>query len=68
MLVGSKIDLKDLRQISTEEGQQKATQLGALFAEVTATDGSTIEKAFQMIVDEMNAIHESEPVSQKSCC
>ena len=68
MLVGSKIDKTDERQVSTEEGQNMATKLGCLFAEVTATDGSTITKAFEMIVDEMNASHESEPVAQKSCC
>ena len=68
MLVGAKSDKTAERQVSTQEGQEKATQLGCLFAEVTATDGSTITNAFNRIVEEMNTSHEPEPVKQSSCC
>ena len=35
-LVGNKTDLADKRQISTEEGEGKANELGALFIETSA--------------------------------
>ena len=68
MVVGSKIDLANEREVSTEEGQELATKLGCLFAEVSATDGSTIMKAFDKIVDEINISNEPETVKQVSSC
>ena len=41
-LVGNKSDLEDKREVSMEEGKEKAEQLGLLFNEVSAKNGDNI--------------------------
>jgi small GTP-binding protein len=45
-LVGNKSDLDDIREVSIDEGQQKATALSAAFSEVSAKTGDGIEELF----------------------
>jgi len=48
-LVGNKIDLTDKRQVSTEEGERKAKELGAHFAETSAKTSVNIKQLFKQI-------------------
>jgi len=49
MLVGNKTDLADRRQVSTEEGEQKATEHGVMFIETSAKAGYNIKALFRKI-------------------
>ncbi|MFV2014953.1 MAG: Rab family GTPase [Candidatus Heimdallarchaeota archaeon] len=50
ILVGNKNDLEDLREISTEEGRAKATELGAIdYIETSALTGTNVAEAFKKI-------------------
>ncbi|XP_067949169.1 ras-related protein Rab6-like isoform X1 [Watersipora subatra] len=46
MLVGNKTDLSDKRQISTEEGEKKAKELGVMFIETSAKAGYNVKQCF----------------------
>jgi len=48
-LVGNKTDLADKRQVSTEEGEAKASALRALFIETSALLGLNIEEMFKKL-------------------
>ena len=48
-LVGNKTDLADKRQVSAEEGEAKANELGALFIETSALLGLNIKEMFQRL-------------------
>ena len=50
ILVGNKNDLEDMREISTEEGQAKADELGAIdYIETSALTGDNVAEAFRTI-------------------
>jgi small GTP-binding protein len=49
ILVGNKADLDDERDISTQEGAEKAITISAGFTEVSAKSGLGIEELFTMI-------------------
>ena len=67
-IVGTKIDLADKRQVSTEEGQAIATKLGCIFGEVTAATGDSIDKIFEKIISEMNLTTAPPVIEQTPCC
>uniref|UniRef100_A0A0G4GE03 Uncharacterized protein n=1 Tax=Chromera velia CCMP2878 TaxID=1169474 RepID=A0A0G4GE03_9ALVE len=46
-LVGNKIDLVDMRQVSYEEGQAQAEQLNATFFEASAKTGQNVKELFR---------------------
>eukprot|EP00933_Yihiella_yeosuensis_P001321 TRINITY_DN10213_c1_g1_i1.p1 TRINITY_DN10213_c1_g1~~TRINITY_DN10213_c1_g1_i1.p1 ORF type:complete len:225 (-),score=59.26 TRINITY_DN10213_c1_g1_i1:158-832(-) len=48
-LVGNKIDLASERQVSTEEGQQLADELGVMFLETSAKQGENVTTLFQQL-------------------
>jgi len=48
-LVGNKTDNEDKRQVSKEEAQQKATELGAQFIETSAKTGSAVKTLFRTL-------------------
>ena len=54
VLVGNKIDLKDQRKISTEDGQNLATQYGMDFYESSASTGENINNIFEGICKYVN--------------
>jgi Ras-related protein Rab-6A len=47
MLVGNKTDLADKRQVSTEEGEQKAKELNVMFIETSAKAGHNVKQVIQ---------------------
>ena len=53
IIVGNKIDLEDQRQVKTEEGQNKANELESAFIETSACSGTNLDKAFEMMINEV---------------
>jgi len=49
MLVGNKTDLSDRRQVSTEEGEDKAKQENIMFIETSAKAGFNIKPLFRKL-------------------
>merc|ERR1719362_2223432 len=48
-LVGNKKDLSDRRQVSTEEGEEKAKEYGVMFIETSAKVGDNIKSLFRQL-------------------
>lgn len=53
ILVGNKSDLKDVREVSTEEGKSLAESEGLFFMETSALDSSNVTAAFETVVKEI---------------
>ena len=53
IIVGNKTDLEDQRQVTSEEGQNKANSLESAFIETSAASGSNLDKAFEMMINEV---------------
>ena len=53
IIIGNKTDLEDQRQVKTEEGQNKANELESAFIETSAASGSNLDKAFEMMINEV---------------
>merc|ERR1712060_787559 len=49
VLVGNKTDLNDRRQVSTEEGEEKAKENGVMFFETSAKAGYNIKALFRQL-------------------
>jgi Ras-related protein Rab-1A len=49
LLIGTKCDKTKDRQVSTEEAQRKAEELGMAFVETSAKDATNVDAAFQII-------------------
>eukprot|EP00440_Ansanella_granifera_P063790 gb/GFBE01069157.1/.p1 GENE.gb/GFBE01069157.1/~~gb/GFBE01069157.1/.p1 ORF type:complete len:212 (+),score=59.95 gb/GFBE01069157.1/:1-636(+) len=49
ILVGNKTDLGDRRQVSTEEGEEKAKENGVMFIETSAKMGTNIKALFRQL-------------------
>jgi Ras-related protein Rab-11A len=56
MLVGNKIDLKNLRVVPSEDGATLAESEGLSFLETSALDTTNVEKAFQLILNEIYGV------------
>ncbi|KAJ4956158.1 hypothetical protein NE237_012941 [Protea cynaroides] len=50
MLVGNKLDLENIRDVSVEEGKSLAEAEGLFFLETSALDSTNVKKAFEMVV------------------
>jgi len=53
MLIGNKSDLEDKREVTKEQGEEKAKSFGCAFLETSALSGDNIEKGFQLMVEEV---------------
>merc|ERR1712216_581440 len=53
VLVGNKTDLSEKRQVSTEEGEAKAKELGVMFIETSAKGGVNIKALFRKIASSL---------------
>ncbi|CAK8695500.1 unnamed protein product [Clavelina lepadiformis] len=51
MLIGSKSDLSEKREVSFQRGQKLAEEYGALFSEVSAGGGTNVKTAFYKLID-----------------
>ena len=49
MLIGNKIDLEDKREISKEEGLEKAKKLKSFFIETSALKNINVQDTFKII-------------------
>jgi Ras-related protein Rab-6A len=49
MLVGNKTDVSDKRQVSVEEGEERAKEEGVLFMETSAKAGYNIKPLFRKL-------------------
>uniref|UniRef100_A0A8B9JER7 RAB6B, member RAS oncogene family b n=1 Tax=Astyanax mexicanus TaxID=7994 RepID=A0A8B9JER7_ASTMX len=49
MLVGNKTDLEEKRQITIEEGEQRAKELNVVFIETSAKTGSNVKQLFRRV-------------------
>ena len=63
MLIGNKCDLEDSREISKEQGEEKAKSFGFSFLETSAYSGENLEKGFEMLIKE---IYQKYKIEQKS--
>lgn len=52
-LVGNKTDLRDERQVTAEEGESKAKELGILFMETSAKAGYNVKALFKKVAAEL---------------
>ena len=53
VIIGNKSDLEDQRQITKEQGQEKASKLEAAFLETSAFSGENLDKAFEMMITQV---------------
>ena len=53
ILIGNKNDLEDQRQVTKEMGEEKAKELGLAFLETSACSGENLDKAFQLMINEI---------------
>jgi len=61
ILVGNKTDLTDRRQVSTEEGEEKAKDLGVLFIETSAKANFNVKNLFRQLASELPSQKETAP-------
>ena len=53
ILIGNKSDLEDQRQVTKEQGEEKAKEFGFAFLETSASSGDNLEKAFSLMINEV---------------
>ena len=53
VVIGNKNDLEDQRIITKEQGQEKANKLNIAFMETSALTGNNLDKAFEMMINEI---------------
>ena len=53
ILIGNKSDLEDQRQVTKEQGEEKANKLELAFLETSAFSGENLDKAFDMMINEV---------------
>ena len=64
-LIGNKIDMKEERKVSTEEGKKLADELGLPFMETSAKEGININEVFDDIVERVDKIFGNVPTATK---
>ncbi|PWA14363.1 hypothetical protein CCH79_00011090 [Gambusia affinis] len=62
MLVGNKTDLADKRQITIEEGEQRAKELSVMFIETSAKTGYNVKQLFRRVAAALPGME------RVSCC
>ena len=50
LLVGNKIDLVDMRDVTSEEGERKAAEMKAVYIEMSAKTGINVDTLFKKVV------------------
>lgn len=59
MLIGNKLDLKDKRTVTEEQGKNKAKDAGLLFIETSAQSSENVNNAFEEIIKKIYDINKS---------
>ena len=54
ILVGNKSDLKDKRQVNTEDAENKAKEMGIAYMETSALNAENVDKAFSWLIEEIS--------------
>ncbi|KAG5284540.1 hypothetical protein AALO_G00027800 [Alosa alosa] len=65
MLVGNKTDLADKRQITTEEGEQRAKELNVLFIETSAKTGYNVKQLFRRVAAALPGMESNQDKSRE---
>jgi Ras-related protein Rab-6A len=65
MLVGNKSDLVDQRQVTTEEGEAKAKELGLIYGEASAKTGNNVRNLFRKAAMALPASEENPDLQAK---
>ena len=65
VLVGNKIDLKDEREVSYEEGDNFAKKFNLKFFECSAKEGINVNEAFQYLINTVVEIYKDELINKK---
>ena len=60
ILIGNKSDLEEQRQVSKEQGAEKAKSFQLAFLETSALSGENLEKGFNMLINEIYGKSKSE--------
>ena len=60
ILIGNKSDLENKREVSIEQGEEKAKNSEIAFMETSALSGDNIDKAFEIMINEAYKICHSE--------
>ena len=70
-LCGNKIDMKDNRSVSTEEGKKLSQEFGLPFHETSAKDGININETFEDLVERIDSnyskleLNDGKPIKNK---
>ena len=64
ILIGNKNDLEDQRQVTKDVGEEKAKELGLAFMETSACSGENLDKAFQMMINEIYKKYQEDVVGE----
>ena len=64
-LIGNKIDMKEERKVSTEEGKKLADELGLPFMETSAKEGINVNEVFDDIVERVDKVFGNIPTAPK---
>ena len=67
VIVGNKTDLNSVRQVPTSEGEELGKKFNCPFIEVSAKDGTNVEKCFELVLDTVNKTIDP-PISKESNC
>lgn len=59
MLVGNKTDLADKRQVSIDEGENKAKELNVMFIETSAKAGYNVKQLFRRVAAALPGMEDS---------
>jgi Ras-related protein Rab-6A len=59
VLVGNKTDLGDRREVSAEEGEAKAKEMGVIFIETSAKAGYNVKNLFKKVAMELPGLETS---------
>ncbi|XP_018586117.1 ras-related protein Rab-6A isoform X2 [Scleropages formosus] len=65
MLVGNKTDLADKRQITTEEGEQRAREQNVLFIETSAKTGYSVKQLFRRVAAALPGMESTQDKSRE---
>lgn len=66
VIVGNKTDLEAQREVPRAEGQKLADSFGAAFVETSAKDNSNINKAFELLIGQIDSTS-TENKGEKGC-